>query len=340
MANQAPLLPLRMGTRQRIQRVATRAFDPGATLEFEMPRVGLLAGLFVVANLQVDTSAASVVNARAPWASVNRFTLSTNQGTASIIDVSGYGAFLTQRTRKRGSDYTGDDSLYKQFVAAGALNDVVTKASWFLPVSVNNGQEFDLGMINLQAPEIQVKLAVRCGGLADFGTNVTAVSGNIEVYYLYYEIPDPSRYLMPPLAVVRWLEDSQSINATGEQVYTVPRQGTLLNMIHMVEINGALSDAWDSLALRFNKTDNPYAISQWVQRQLERDRYNVAKIPGVIYWDFFHAYEEVNQGDVRDAIDSEELSTTEAIVNIPSGTVLGANNNKLTTLRRFIQVLE
>lgn len=337
--NQPQLLPFRMGTRQRLKRVGSQAFSVGQTLEFELPRVGMLQGIFIRANLSGFGAATGTANARAPWSCVNRFTLSTNQGAASIIDVSGYGAMLQQRLFNFASNYANDSTLYTAPVA-DMDPALPIRASWYLPVSMNNGEEFDMGMINLQAPEIQVRLSVRCGVLTDIAAAIESLTGTIEVYYVFYEIPDPSQFALPRLVVVRSLEENQPINATGENLYTIPRQGTLLQMIQTVELNGAFSDAWDDIRLRFNKSDEPYTIPQWAQRLTERNKYGVEHVTGAIFWDFYSAYDRVNTGDLRDAIDTEELSTSEFIVNITAGSTLGSNNNTLRTIRRFLQVME
>jgi hypothetical protein len=45
-------------------------------------------------------------------------------------------------------------------------------------------------------------------------------------------------------------------------------------------------------------------------------------------------------GDLRDAIDTEAVTTIESTVTINSGANLGANNNFLDTIRRIIQPVQ
>lgn len=333
------LLPFRNGTRQRIQRVGSKAWDAGNPVEFVLPRVGMASELIVQIEGTATSSAASVVKAKAPHSLAARYGVSANQGMASIIDVTGFAAHAIGRTRKFAQDYTGDTELHKAPVLGSATTDTA-RVTHRLPLSINDGTQFELGMMNLQAPELEVTLTVRCGSLADIGTNITSFVGTITVYYVYYEIPDPRHFAMPPLAVCRWLESHQSISATGEQIYTVPRQGVLYNLLQIVELDNALSDDWDFLALRFNKTDEPYRIEPFVQRALERDRYGLDHATGIVYWDFFNAFGAVNDGDARDVIDTEELSTTEFVLNVESGATLGSNNNVLRNVRRIVQVLQ
>jgi hypothetical protein len=213
--------------------------------------------------------------------------------------------------------------------------------TWVFPVALNRGRNFEVGLINLQAPEVQVTLELSTGAGADYTTQFTSLTNaNYHVYQEYYEIPDPSRFALPPLALARTLEESQAVGQTGESIYTLPRQGTLMQMAHLLRLNGARSDSFDSTAIRFNKTDTPYIEERQAKRVYERAQFNVDPITGVIYHDFFHADELVSSGDSRDAIDTEEISVLESVVTVSAGAVLGANNNFLGTVRRIVQVLE
>jgi hypothetical protein len=57
-------------------------------------------------------------------------------------------------------------------------------------------------------------------------------------------------------------------------------------------------------------------------------------------WTCFHAQEFINAGTSRDAIDTEQLTTLENIVNISAGATLGASNNSLAVVRRVVQILD
>lgn len=92
--------------------------------------------------------------------------------------------------------------------------------------------------------------------------------------------------------------------------------------------------------MKFNKTDTVYQIDRQWERVWERLNYGLNPIDGIIYHDLWHAADGVSNGDTRDAVDAEELSTLESIVTVTSGATLGSNNNFLTAVRRIIQMLE
>lgn len=349
-SGQPKLLPFRSGTRQRRAKVGAIAHTAASALTpLELPRVGLLSRILVQFRGTVTFSAGGAFTDQGPWNLGARIKVNTNIGTASIVDVSGYGAYMIQPVVAEDPGWRPDMSGLGS--AIGTTNaDVFTAPlgagaqTWALPfvipIGANSGNQFETGLINLQAPETRVTVEITAGALTDPASNITATTGNWHVYYEYYEIPDPRSFALPPLALVRWLEEQQAVGQTGDNVYTVPRQGVLLNLLHRLTLNGARSDSFDSTTIRFNKTDSVYQEERQYGRVLERQWYGLNPLVGVIYHDLWHANNSIAQGDTRDAIDAEELSTLESIVTVSSGAVLGSNNNFLASVRRIAQVLE
>lgn len=346
MSEAQKLLPFRNGTRQRIADVdspsSSVAFQAGGNFTFTLPKVGYLNCLLVHFNGAMTTGAGYVASAAAPFGIIDRHTVIGNQGSSEFFDVSGIGTHYIQRTYGYGNTTVGASADVYSQPANGVNAAAPLNVSWLVPIAMNNGVEFDKGLINLQAPETTITYKGTFATLANMtadglGTGITSITGTLTVQYLYYEVPDPTRYAQPPVMFVRWLEDSIAVHGTGDNKYTIPRQGILLNMIHVLKLNGAVSDAWDSWALKFNKGDMPYVIYRARQRLLERYRYGLNSPTGVVFLDFMNAFGVVNGGDARDAVDTEENAVTESIVRVSSGAALGANNNTLTTIRRFFQ---
>lgn len=343
------LLPFRKGTRQRHYKVGVVPYAASAQGQpLKLPQVGMLGRLIVQLRGTITYSAPGTVTDEGPWNLISRIQLLTNIGAAVVYDASGYGSYLIDRTLARGwspevaggsggGSATPNADIYAFPVSGTAQAFVLT---YEMPVSVNDGGNFETGLINLQAPETSVQVQINFGALTDPASLVTAIVANAHVYYEYYEIPNVQQYAMPPLALSRWLEESQAINATGDNIYTVPRMGTLLNLIHGVRLNGARSDSIDQLQIRFNKTDNPYTDERQWRRVEERRLYGLAPNVGDYYWDFFHAYGDINKGDTRDAINTEALTTLESVLTVSAGATLGSNNNALRTVRRILQIIQ
>jgi hypothetical protein len=210
--------------------------------------------------------------------------------------------------------------------------------TWILNVGANQGSEFDAGLQNLQAPEIRVTVDLQCGALTDPNPLATAITGNFTIWYEYYELPDPNIADLPPLMVVRTLEESQPVVGTGDCIYTLPRMGSLLYLLHYFIANGVRSNGYDKASVKFNKTTTIYDQDRALLRLLTREFSEQDMPAGAYAFDFWHASQDLSAGDNRDTIDTEEISTVESILTVSSGTVLGANNNFLRTVRRFTQV--
>lgn len=346
MANS--LLPFRLGTRQRAAKVGSVAFAAGQTVTpFTLPQVGMVNKIILQFRGTVTLSSAGALTDLGPWNLLNNIQVSTNIGAAAIASLTGYGAFMLQqklsniggfRSNLGGAGSTTPNAdIFVAPVAMGANTWVIT---YVIPVAANDADQFGIGAINLQSPETRVQVGITCGNNADVSSNVTGISGTWHLYYEYYEIPDPSKFALPPLALHRVLEEQQPISATGDNIYTVPRQGTLLQLLHRVTLNGARSDSVDEMRIVFNKTDTVYREERQWKRLHERLINGVDPITGVFEWDFWNAQGLLSAGDTRDAIDTEELTTLESIVTITSGATLGSNNNILSSVRRIVQMLE
>lgn len=341
------LLPFRAGTRQRNYKFGLIPYATGTLgTPLNLPQIGMLSRIIAQLRGTVTYSAPGALSDQGPWNIISRLQLLTNIGAANVYDVSGYGAFTIMRTLQSGwspelagfgASLTPNADVHVWPLSGTAQAFTLT---YEVPVGINDGGNFETGLLNAQAPETRITLQASFGQLTDPATLVTATTGNLHCYEEFYEIGDLNQFALPPLALVRWLEEQQSITGTGDSVYTVPRMGAVANVIHVVTLNGARSDSIDACGIKFNKTDAVYTNERQWMRVEERRSYSVLPTVGVYYWDFFNAYGGVNRGDTRDTIDSEQLTTLESIVTVSSGASLGGNNNFLKTVRRIFQVLQ
>lgn len=362
-----PKFPFRGNSRQRFQRVGTFPFAPGGRLSIELPRVGYVAGILITFNGGLIRTAGDTGTFSDQFfnAVINRAQLNLNIGASQIIDLSGHGINLVNQAMSfnyaadlGGQDVgtpapltvTADPAVFQgvdtvpnpSFPGADPL--VFT---YWLPVAMNDGLNFNVGLINLQAPEIRATVDLTFGNVADLFAPGSVIAGSsfgpdngINVHYLYYEVPNPDLVDIPPYIVHRVLQERQGIFATGDQLYTVPRMGQLQRIIHSVQINGVTTTgSVTDLIVRVNKTDEIYRMANYANRFLSRMRYG-HKVPrGAFYHDWWRAADLNAAGDFRDVIDSEQISTLESIVQIAPGTVLGVGNNFLDSIREFTQRL-
>lgn len=337
--------PFRLNTRQRMQRVGGGSIAPGDRISVELPRVGFLAGVLVTIEGDVTISSGALANL-GPYNFLDRLQLETNVGSALIYDTSGYGNLLVQAQSARA--WRGDsDSAGNGTDGAVELSQFVTgsdgvRLHYFIPASVNDGAQFSVGMLNLQAPEVRATVnMVATSAIANVHSGASDPDLTYTVHYLYYEVPSPMDVKWPPLILHRTLEDTTPITQTGDVVYTVPRQGTLLQLTHLVSLNGSRNRAdVTDLRLRINKTDDVYRLQATAHDWWYAQRYSRLPRVGQFLWDFYHADDDPNRGDMRDAIDSEAISSLESIVTVASGATLGSGNNFLRSIRRIVQPLQ
>jgi len=358
--------PFRGNSRQRFQLVASIPFTPAGRVSVELPRVGYLAGILINFNAGlIRTAGDTGVFSDQFFNVINRFQLNLNIGASQIIDLSGHGVNLLNQgmSFNYAADEGGQDlgspaplTLTADPAVFQGVDTVPNPAfpgadplvfTYWIPVAMNDGLNFNVGLINLQAPEIRATLDIQFGTVADLfaagsvltGTSFGAFNG-LAIHYLYYEVPNPDLVDIPPYIVHRVLQERQGIFAVGDQLYTVPRMGQLQRLIHSLQINGVTTtSAADNLVIRVNKTDDIYRMTAQANRFLSRMRYG-HKVPrGAFYHDWWRAADLNAAGDFRDVIDSEQISTLESMVQVRTTTVLGVGNNFLDTIREFTQRL-
>lgn len=334
--------PFRYGTRQRYAPVvSSQAWAPSARSSVELPRVGFLAEIWVRVSgslgLSTTTGAAAVFG---PWNALSEMVVRVNIGASTIYRTSGFGNYLLQRLMSRPNDPTNspgtaDADIYAVNFGASGSDFALT---YRIPIAQNYGRQSHLGLINLQAPEIQVNLDLLTGAYADIGTAVQASGTTLtyDVGYLYYEVPNPNKAAWPPLVFFRTIQDQQNIAAVGDQIYTFPREGIVHRLAHMLVVNSVRNNAnFVRNTIRFNKTDEVYRYNRWEMKLINSAFYGYPLPTGCFVHDWWAAEGEPGEGDNRDFISSEALSTLESIVNVDLATATAT----LYSIRQFTQVV-
>jgi hypothetical protein len=334
------LAPFRYNTRRRYARVPVltgSAPAAGTSFHAELPKVGFLSAI----NLRIAGTAnfllAGAEAGRGVFDFIKEMSVRVNMGAATIYRTSGHGCHQLFAMSKRGVvGGNGTDALYNTPFVAGDNDWWLT---YRIPIAVNDGNQFDVGLINLQAPEIQVSLEGQyLAALTDIATNFNTFAGSLEVGYEYYEVPNPYKVAFPPMVFHRVIETQQQMAAVGDQTYLVPREGQLLRMGHFV-FNGA---AWASpgdlgdFRLVANRADTLVQKRPW---EMHLDYVNATSndINTGHYWhEFYAANGQPGEGDSRDVIDAEAISQLESVFEFK--TALGAAHY-FDTVREFLQVV-
>jgi hypothetical protein len=364
----AQLAPFRFGTRRRRAPLVTFNYDGTAILQrpapFKIPNVGFLSRLFFVVRGKVAYTGGAGVFSKYGWADLfNRIQVNANIGSAGIIDVSGRGAAAVSSSLFPNSVKGDPPNL-------AAADTGTIKYQFALPISANDGRNFDMGALGLQDPQIQVTLSVIFNPVTSLIATATTggtTSLTIEVWEEYWEIPDPRVFALPVRLLCRTLEETQGGLVAGNNIYQMPRLGTLLWYGGIGAIQGVtpFTDViLTDFLIKFNKTDtieeydgNLFSL---LDATIDADWnpgdwpgvYSAAApvgapqglvgprtmLPGMYVSDLWHAEGARAQGDLRDAIDTELLTTTEFIYQLGNGYAPNAADT-IQHVRRVAQVL-
>lgn len=366
----------RYGTVKRRIPIGTFAVTMGAKLpSVKIPQVGMASRVIAHINgsYTVATAPLVVANTDGYDSILAAANITLNNGSAQICQLSGIGLNAINRNIstalpiKTGSPAgTGNVNGTQLPLALGAST---FRYSAILPINANQGDQFQFGLVNLQAEQVQCTIDLTFNPLSQLFTvpaNCTLFAATCTLSYEYYEIPDLNRYNMPPLMLVRSIEDgAQAIPATGIQApYQVTRLGTMIGMHSILILNnlyGVAATAISESVLRFNKTDVVMDTLSNDQDVYEAELYGYGldnsqaptasaatpaplrrMLPQAVthnFWATSGGAADRNCGDFRDAIDTEEITTTEFIHTIAAGTALNAGKDFLVFARRVVQRL-
>lgn len=338
--------PFTAGTRRRIQTIGQYAITPGTPLPtITLPQVGYLTKILLrIEGTITQTAAAATLNPLGLASLISRIRVNANLGTTSIVDASAAGIEMANYWMAPLSGPV--KNTYGNAIAANRV-----KYGLVVPINANDRSLLQLGMINLQAEQIRVTLDVIPALIASY---ITAGGGTITpaltlyVAYEYWDVPNPLRYQQPPATICRTIEEQVQILTTGDQVYAIPRLGTLAQLTEYFIIAGALGTLDTAtpdvtqFTLRANKTDTLLQYDTKFAEMEEQMFYNTVNgsfmRPGARTWDFFHSgMQERNYGD-RDLIDTEQITTLEFIATVAGTVVPGANSTRNIVRRIFNSV--
>lgn len=337
------LLPFRMGSRQRKRQVGAAQSVAGlaGSTQFVMPKVGLINYLLLLVRGTVNLSAGGAFATLGPWSLVNRIRVDLNLSNMNLVDYDGWHAYQMARLLFRGyapdggGNWTPNATVFSAGVASGNNSWVIP---YLIPVSANPGSDFDTGLINVQAPEVQMTVDVRLAAAgAEFITNFSTLTGvTAELHEVYFTPLDPRAVLLPLGQIVRTVQQTQPIVATGENSITIERQGKLMNSLATVIANGTRNDSIERVQIVANINDTMYdETGSFNKFEYEHD-YSMPSPTGVFTKDFWHAKESPSMGDGRDLINLEVLTTFQQKIFLSSGVVLGSGNNFYHLARRIL----
>jgi len=342
-------------TRQKFVMVPGVAYTAGAPQQIILPRVGLLARVFLhfAGTLTVTVGAGSATAAaRSPWNIANRIRLMANS-SLPLVDLSGFGAYVanlltdTAGVQSRPGSYARaftatDQPQYEppaiaevaRFGVANGANSVDFTIE--LPIKLT---ELDpIGLIIAQNPQTTLTVEITSGQVADLvtlaGGATATLTGDWSAAVEYFEAPaDPAA--MPDATFVHvWQEQRVPISNTGEVPVTLLTGDTYLRVAHILQLDGTLNRAdLERISLVQNQADTPYSVDRWLALFRQRKIYGKDLPEGVFVHDFFVPE------TTRDMVNSALYSDLRAVLAIANGATLGTGNNYVDTIvEKLVQV--
>lgn len=322
-------------SRRKVGFVGRVAFQPGKkAVPLEFPRVGYMTRMYLRIIGNINNAAGGSVGEKGIWNLLERIALKVNIQNAEVVDLTGYGAFIMAHILERGfkPDVPGDFYNVGYSVGNNPIDVLLP-----IQINANHANDAEAGLIPLHTEGLRTSLDLRFNDNTEIGTGLT-FTGDVEVHYEYHEAVNPSQIRTPDLVFLRTIESVQPIIAAGEQIFPVPQMGILMQMLHYASLNNQITDAIDDIYIKVGKTETlttePFPINRM------RHRLNLgSNLPkGVVGYNYFHAYQKVGEGSLREALDTEEISELESIIKIKNDVVLGAGGtNSLVTIRRILQ---
>ncbi len=343
---QAPQkLPFRLGTVRRRINIGTFAVNLGGAIpSIVIPQVGMLGRVFVDIEGSYTKANATGTNFYDGYdAIVSRAQITLNNGSANLVDLSGVGINIVNK------DLSPVLPIKRGLVTTAGAQTFSYK--FILPVNANQKRQFEMGLINLQAPEIRANVNLSFNPQATiFATSadVTLFTATANVSYEYYEIPPIAQFDLPPLTLVRTIEEAPvAIAAVGLQLYQIPRLGTMFDYHAVMVLNKVYTTVLTKtteFAIRYNKSDVQYDVFIGDWETYEAEQYGRINNGGTFLFNSAISFNlwsadqrETDGGDFRDAIDTEENTTTETLITVAAGTVLTAGLDNFFHVRRVAQ---
>jgi len=295
-------------TRRKVVQIPTQTRPAGGgTTSINLPKTGLLAGIFLAIRGTVGGTV-TTANPLGFSSIINRVRLTLNSGI-DIFNVSGpgYNYLLREVLESEYIDISGQNNA-RSAVTAAAFN-----LDMFIPVAIN--MRDPLGLILLQNE--QTLLTLNIDWNAD--TNVVLTGGGTVTatavpYIELFTVPvDPQDF--PPINIIHQiLEDQQAISGAQDWVYNWPRGNTYLQVLHGVGIGAAGADGFNKAQIRVNQSDYLQSTDvPFLDLEFRRVR-GRARPAGGIFFDLLGTSGIGNYGLTRDVFNSSLVTDLASVI--------------------------
>lgn len=317
-------------TRRKLVRLQTQVLGAINPLVWDIPKTGLLAGIFLDIHGTIVDAIGGGENPLGLSSIVRRVRLIANSGI-DLINISGPGYHYLLRNFQESYHNANPNSNGTLDVIAGVVLGTYD-LGMFLPCSINRRDPMGLFMLQNEATLLQ--LSVEAAPAATVSTNAVitmTVTPTVEIFTVPLDQKD-----WPPLNVVhQMVEDTRAIPAGGQFVYPWPRGNTYLQVLHGCGLHDVLApaDNWTRAILRVNQSESLWDVDP-IAEDLEYGlSHGAARYPGVLPIDMFGSSGLGTFGSSRDFFYSPLVTEVQTEI-----TAVAAG--PLITLRRQLVALK
>lgn len=287
----------------------------GGTVNFELPKTGILAGIMLVIRGAV-AGTLSAPNALGMASIIRRVTLRANAGQA-VIDISGAGYHYLLR------DFLNDNGTFGSYTNARAAVTATTYIlDMYLPIAKDLRDQ--MGLISLQNQTTLLSLQVDYELDATVATGAT-VTGTVTPTLVMFEIPSDAKNWPTFDTLHQCIEEQSAIPSTADYRHNIAIGGVLLGEYSLIPAGFTRAE------LRVQETNLiaslvPFNHQIAYDMVAARDLTLVGALTGVdkrLLWDFCGTDGMGQFGSLRDIIDTSQLSSIfELITPVGATTML------------------
>ncbi len=223
-----------------------------------------------------------------------------------------------------------------------------------MPIGLNDGLNFDTGMLMRQVANNDFTLQLTCAGPSDlYGPNnvlsgqaghfiISSITGTIYIEEEWYEAVNPQQVQAPDFhSIIKLRDQLYAPLVIGDNYIPYSLGPTLLDVMHRVTLNNQ-GDTSGGTSINYIKVliNKQVEIENRRGPDVRRDNFYhlIKSLPnGLFHLDFFDDSNEVNVTRARDFINSNLASQLDTVINIASGTTL--NNPSVNTMYRELVTL-
>lgn len=313
-------------------------YAANSTQPQQLPQIGFLSKIWLPISITFTTSNgtddafANFVNDNpTPWNIVQKVRVYTNEGQ-ELFNVSGYGAYLHERTTRTALDPKNPIASFNSLNTAAAIYNVpATYAKnttytikFYLCLDIAWDAALLAGLIFLQNPTNRVSLELSWGDIANNLLNITAGSINVTSVTCVpllevFNLPQ-NQANWPSINFAHMvIEDSNNpIVGNGDFVYKPLLGNRYLSIIQAFNNNGApmVPGDFSSFRIQYQGTQVSYVENPVHQVIIQRQRYSQDLPDGVFVADFRMGTGMPELGNGRDIINTASLTDFQLISTI------------------------